>query len=63
LIAKHQAVAVLQRLHARQVDIAGHDFDAVLGRAQLLLFRNALGLRPRTFNRIFAKLIRGSGLL
>jgi integrase len=33
-----------------------------LGRPQLLLFRNAVGLRPRTFNGMFAKLMRESGL-
>jgi integrase len=63
LIAKHQALAVLQRLHARQADIADRDFDAVLGRANLLLFRNAVGVRPRTFNGMFGKLMRESGLL
>ena len=47
LIAKHEALAVLQRLHVRQADIAGRDFDAVLGRANLLLFRNAVGVPPR----------------
>ena len=63
LIAKHEALAVLQRLHARQADIAGREFDAVLGRANLLLFRNAVGVRPRTFNGMFGKLMRESGLL
>ncbi len=63
LIAKHETLPVLQRLHQRQVDIAGRDFESVLGRSQLLLFRNAVGLRPRTFNGMFAKLMRESGLL
>jgi len=62
-IAKHQALAVLQRLHQRQADIAGREFESVLGRAQLLLFRNAAGVRPRTFNGMFGKLMRESGLL
>jgi integrase len=62
LIAKHETLPVLQRLHQRQVDIAGRDIDTVLGRSQLLLFRNAVGLRPRTFNGMFAKLMRESGL-
>jgi integrase len=29
----------------------------------LLLFRNAVGVRPRTFNGMFGKLMRESGLL
>ncbi len=57
------SLGVLQRLHQRQEDIAGREFDSVLGRSQLLLFRNAVGLRPRTFNGMFAKLMRESGLL
>jgi Holliday junction resolvase-like predicted endonuclease len=36
LIAKHQELVVLQRLHARQGDIAGRDLEGVLGRSQLL---------------------------
>jgi hypothetical protein len=63
LIAKHETLPVLQRLHQRQGDIAGRDFDSVLGRSQLLLFRNAVGVRPRTFNGMFGKLMRDSGLL
>lgn len=63
MIAKHETLPVLQRLHARQEDIAGREFQSVLGRAQLLLFRNAVGVRPRTFNGMFGKLMRESGLL
>ena len=63
LTAKHEALAVLQRLHQRQADIAGREFDAVLGRANLLLFRNAVGVRPRTFNSMFGKPMREHGLI
>ena len=62
LIAKHETLRVLQRLHTRQRDITARDFEQVLGRADKLLFRNALGMRPRTFNGMFAKLMRESGL-
>ena len=62
LIAKHQALAVLQRLHSRQRDIAEREFEQVLGRTDKLLFRNALGMRPRSFNGMWAKLIRESGM-
>ncbi len=62
LIAKHETQAVLQRLHSRQRDVAGREFAQVLGRTDLFLFRNALGMRPRTFNGMWAKLMRESGL-
>lgn len=63
LIAKHEAVAVLRRLHSRQQDVCGLDFDKVLGHSSKLIFRNAIGLRPRTFNGMFEKLMRESGLM
>jgi integrase len=63
LIAKHEAVAVLRRLHSRQQDVCGLGFDGVLGRSSKYIFRNALGLRPRTFNGMFEKLTRESGLM
>ena len=62
LIAKHEAVAVLRRLHGRQQDVCGLDFDRVMGHSGKLIFRNAIGLRPRTFNGMFEKLMRESGL-
>jgi integrase len=63
LIAKHEAVAVLHRLHSRQQDVCGMDFDRVLGHSGKYIFRNAIGLRPRTFNGMFEKLMRESGLM
>ena len=62
LIAKHEALGILQRLHSRQQDIAARAFEQVLGRSDLLLFRNALGMRPRSFNGMWAKLMRESGM-
>lgn len=62
LIAKHETFAVLQRLHSRQQDIADREFAKVFGRSDRWLFRNALGMRPRSFNGMWAKLLRESGL-
>jgi integrase len=62
LIAKHEAVGVLHRLHSRQQDVSSLDFDRVLGHIGKHLFRNAIGLRPRTFNGMFEKLMRESSL-
>jgi integrase len=63
LIAKHEAVAVLLRLHSRQQDVCEKPFDRVLGQVAKYVFRNALGMRPRTFNGMFEKLTRESGLM
>ena len=63
LIAKHEAVPVLQRLHSRQQDVCGLEFERVLGHSSKYIFRNAIGLRPRTFNGMFEKLTRESGLM
>lgn len=63
LIAKHEAVAVLRRLHIRQQDVCQKPFDQVLGHIGKFIFRNAIGLRPRTFNGMFEKLTRESGLM
>ena len=64
LIAKHAAVDVLRRLHARQQDIAGMPFEDVLvTRVPHLLFRFSDGHQPHSFVGTFRRLMRDSGLL
>ena len=63
LIAKHEAIDVLHRLHSRQKDICSLEFERVLGQSTKYIFRNALGIRPRTFNGMFEKLMRESKLM
>jgi len=47
LIAKHRSVEVLERLHARQKDIAAKSFDELLqSRAKQLVFRFSDGYQP-----------------
>ena len=62
LIAKHQAQAVLEKLHSLQPDIADTPLEQVMGRDTKYLFRRPDGQRPRTFNGMFSKLMRESGL-
>lgn len=63
-IAKHRAVDVLRRLHARQQDIAEMPFEDVLtARVPLLLFRFSDGHQPHSFVGSFRRLMRDSGLL
>jgi len=45
------------------LDLAGQELDAVLSRVNKYIFRNAIGLRPRTFNGVLIKLVRKCGLL
>jgi integrase len=64
LIAKHKAVDVLRRLHARQKDIAAVQFEDVLvTRVPHLLFRFSDGHQPHSLVGTFRKLMRDSGLL
>ena len=64
LIAKHKAVDVLRRLHARQRDIASVPFEDVLTtRVPHLLFRFSDGHQPHSLVGTFRKLMRDSGLL
>ena len=64
LIAKHKAVDVLRRLHARQRDIAAVPFEDVLTtRVQHLLFRFSDGHQPHSLVGTFRRLMRDSGLL
>ena len=62
LIAKHEAQAVLIKLHSLQPDIADKPIEQVMGRDTKYLFRRPDGQRPRTFNGMFSKLMRESGL-
>jgi hypothetical protein len=62
LIAKHEAQAVLILLHSLQPDIADKPIEQVMGRDTKYLFRRPDGQRPRTFNGMFSKLMRESGL-
>jgi integrase len=64
LIAKHKAVDVLRRLHARQRDIADVPFEDVLTtRVPHLLFRFSDGHQPHSLVGTFRRLMRDSGLL
>ena len=64
LIAKHAAVDVLRKLHARQNDIAGMAFETTLTtRLPQLLFRCSDGHQPHSLVGTFRRLMRNSGLL
>lgn len=64
LIAKHRAIEPLQRLHARQRDIAGVMFDELLASAvKHPVFRFSTGHQPAGLNGSFRRLMRDSGLL
>jgi integrase len=63
LIAKHKAVDVLKRLHARQLDIAEMSFETTLeSRMPHLLFRFSDGHQPHSLVGTFRRLMRDSGL-
>ena len=63
LIAKHAAVDVLRRLHARQQDIQHLAFDELLSqRVTHKLFRFSNGYTPHSFVGTFRRLMRDSGL-
>ena len=64
LIAKHAAVDVLKRLHARQRDINQQSFETTfIARVPHLLFRFSDGHQPHSLVGTFRKLMRDSGLL
>lgn len=64
LIAKHKAVDVVRRLHARQRDISTVPFEDLLTtRVPHLLFRLQDGHQPHSLVGTFRKLMRDSGLL
>lgn len=63
LIAKHRAVEVLRRLHARQKDICSMSFETTLeSRVPHLLFRFSDGHQPHSLVGTFRRLMRDSGL-
>jgi integrase len=64
LIAKHRAVDVLKRLHARQTDIASIPFEDLFAtRVPHKLFRISNGYQPVSLNGTFRRLMRDSELL
>jgi integrase len=64
LIAKHRAVDVLKRLHARQTDLKHISFDDLFAeRVPHLLFRFSNGYQPPSMNGTFRRLMRDTGLL
>lgn len=64
LIAKHRAVEVLKRLHARQKDICEMSFETMFTeRLPHKLFRFSNGYQPPSLNGTFKRLMRDTGLL
>ena len=64
LIAKHRAVDVLKRIHARQTDLKHISFEKLFAeRVPHLLFRFADGYQPPSMNGTFRRLMRDTGLL
>jgi integrase len=64
LIAKHAAVAVLQRLHSRQSAFAGLEFDGLLktkNKNNVFAYNN--GTQPHDLRGTFRLLMKDSGLL
>jgi integrase len=63
LIAKHECVEALQRLHAAQPDIAGMSFEAVIEQQlPLRVFRFADGTQPYEFTHVFRRCMAQLGL-
>ena len=64
LIAKHAAVAVLERLHARQSDVAAMTFEQLLtSNCSQLVFRCADLHQPARVDGMFKRLLKDTGLL
>ena len=64
LIAKHEAVRVLEQLLLRDVECTGRTLDAVLtARLPLRMFRFSTGQQPYHFNAVFRRLLTDCGLL
>ena len=63
LIAKHECVAALQRLHQQQPDIAHLDFEQLIAsKVDQCVFRFADGTQPYEFTAIFRRLLEETGL-
>jgi integrase len=64
LIAKHAALAVFERLHARQSDIAGMTFEQLLtSNCSQLVFRCADLHQPARVDGMFKRLLKDTGLM
>ena len=64
MIAKHRAVEVLKRLHARQTDVNSLAFESMFAsRVPHKLFRLSDGYQPVSLNGTFRRLLRDAGLL
>jgi integrase len=64
LIAKHRAVEVLKRLHARQKDVNSFAFEDLFAtRVPHKMFRTSTGYQPPSLNGTFRRLLRDAGLL
>jgi integrase len=64
IIAKHAALAALQRLHQRQTDMKTIAFEQlIVDSMQALVFRFSSGYQPTSLNGTFKRLMRVSDLL
>jgi integrase len=63
LIAKHECVTALQRLHSSQPDIAHIDFETLIAsKVDLLVFRFPDGTQPYEFTAVFRRALAETGL-
>ena len=63
LIAKHECVEALRRLHQHQPDLAVWDFEALIAAKQpQRVFRFENGEQPYEFNHVFRRVLRELGL-
>ncbi|MFC7461545.1 tyrosine-type recombinase/integrase [Hydrogenophaga defluvii] len=63
LIAKHECVAALLRLHRHQPDLARMDFETLIAsRSEQLVFRFENGEQPYEFNHVFRRLLQELGI-
>lgn len=63
LIAKHECVAALQRLHRQQPDLRMFNFEQLIAnKVDKFVFRFADGTQPYEFNAVFRRLLQETGL-